>query len=310
MRVVVTGGTGFVGRALVAGLLRRGHEVAVPTRNPRRAEAQLGGSVTAVPWDGCDPRPLAALMEAGRESAVVNLAGENIGAGRWTEARKRRILESRVLAGRAVVEAARIAAGPPVAVVQASAVGWYGPRASEDGRVLTEDKPRGPGFLAEVCEAWEASAEGLDALGVRHATARLGIVLGRGGGVLEKFLPPFRAYVGGRLGGGGQWVSWVHRDDAAGALAFLLEDDRARGVFNVCAPVAVTMSDFCRELGRAAHRPSWLPVPAFALKLALGAEMAEETVLASQRAAPARLLESGYEFQKPGLAGAFAACLG
>ncbi len=310
MRVIVTGGTGFVGRALVAVLVRRGHEVVVPTRAPARAGALFGGSAAVAGWDGCDPGPLAALMERGRDTAVVNLAGENIGQGRWTEARKRRILESRVLAGSAVAQAARIAAAPPGVVVQASAVGYYGPRASANGRLLDESDPPGPGFLAGVCRDWEESVAGVTRFGTRLAVARLGLVLGRGGGLLQKFLPPFRAFVGGPLGGGGQWMSWVHRADVAAALALLLEDGRASGAYNLCAPRAETMTGLCRALGRAMGRPSWLPVPAFALRLALGAEMADETVLASQRAAPARLLELGYEHTHPELAGALAACLG
>jgi len=310
MRVVVTGGTGFIGRGLVTELLRRGYSVAVPSREPRRVEELFRGSVTAVAWDGCDPTPLAELMSTGEETAVVNLAGENIASGRWTEARKRRIRDSRVLAGRAVVEAARFAQAPPRVVVQASAVGYYGPQASQDGMMLGEGQSAGTGFLACVCEAWEAASQEVERFGVRRVVVRLGLVLGRTGGVLDKFVPPFRMYVGGPLGSGKQWLPWVHRDDVAGAIAMLIADEGAQGIYNLCAPEPVTMSRFCHELGRVMHRPSWLPVPAVALRLLLGAEMGRETVLASQRAIPERLLAEGYVFQKSELTGALRACLG
>ncbi|MCK9240269.1 TIGR01777 family oxidoreductase [Desulfocurvus sp.] len=309
MRVVVTGATGFIGRALVAGLLARGDGVGAPTRDPARARALLGPAVDAAAWDGRDPEPLARLLSGPGPCAVVNLAGENIAAGRWTPERRARILESRVLAGRAVAEAARMVDCPPAVVVQASAVGYYGPRASERGDVLGEGRPCGPGFLAEVCRQWEASSEPVEGLGTRRAVARLGVVLGPGGGLLGRLVPLFRLFLGGPAGGGGQWLSWVHRADATGAIVWLLDNASAHGVYNLCAPKAVTMAAFCRELGRALGRPSWLPVPGAALRLLLGAEMARETALASQRAAPLRLDAEGYRFIRPELREALAACL-
>lgn len=308
MRIVITGGTGFIGRRLVVALLAAGHAVAVPSRDPDKPRALFGDSVATVAWDGRDPAPLATLLDD-EDSAVVNLAGEPIAAGRWTAERKRRILDSRVDAGRAVAEAARSAAAPPRVVVQGSAVGYYGPDASADGHVLHEDRPRGDGFLAEVCEAWEASSAPVEELGVRRVVVRTGLVLGEGGGILQKFLPPFRAFVGGPLGSGHQWLPWVHMDDQVGAIATLLADETAAGVYNICAPGAVSMAEFCRALGRVLNRPSWLPVPAVALKLLLGAEMAGETVLASQRAAPTRLSDQGYAFTHTDIDEALARCL-
>ncbi|WP_028587245.1 TIGR01777 family oxidoreductase [Desulfocurvus vexinensis] len=309
MRVVVTGGTGFIGRTLVGALVARGDAVGVPTRDPARARALLGPAVAAVAWNGRDPEPLARLLAGPRPCAVVNLAGEPIAAGRWTFARKARILESRVLAGRAVAEAASMAEAPPAVVVQGSAVGYYGPRASRSGDVLGESRPCGPGFLAEVCRQWEASSEAVEGLGTRRVVIRTGLVLGPGGGMLARMLPAFRLFLGGPLGGGGQWLPWVHLADVVGAVLWLLDDASASGPYNLCAPKAATMAGFCRELGKAMGRPSWLAVPSPVLALLLGAEMARETVLASQRAAPLRLDAGGYHFVLPDLGQALAACL-
>jgi len=294
--VIVTGGTGFIGQALTPLLLARGHEVAVPSRSPERAVRLFGGHVLAPAWDGSDPGPLAELLDAAPgPCALVNLAGENIAAGRWTAGRRAAILVSRLAAGRACAAAARLADRPPAVLVQGSAVGYYGVRPSVRGEVLDESAPSGDGFLAEVCREWEASSAGVEEIGVRRAVARTGMVLGPGG-ALAKMVPSFRRYLGGPLGGGGQWVSWLARADAAAALAFLVEHPAAAGPFNLVAPGACTMRELCAALGRVLGRPSWLPVPALALRLALG-RMAEETVLASQRVFPSRLLALGFEFK-------------
>ncbi|MEW5774691.1 MAG: TIGR01777 family oxidoreductase [Thermodesulfobacteriota bacterium] len=309
MRVIVTGGTGFIGRALASLLLARGHEVAAPSRNPAKAARLLGGRVLVPEWDGSDPAPLAELLDtAPGPSALVNLAGENIAAGRWTAARKASILVSRLAAGRACAAAVRLARRKPEALVQGSAVGYYGVRPSAGGAVLDEDSPSGDGFLAEVCREWEASSARVADEGVRLAVARTGVVLGPGGGALEMMLPPFRFFLGGPPGGGGRWVSWVALADEAAALAFLLERKDASGPFNLTAPAACTMGELCAAVGQALGRPSWLPVPALALRLALG-RMAVETVLANQRVKPARLLALGYEFRYPLLGDAVSVAL-
>ncbi|WP_461211355.1 TIGR01777 family oxidoreductase [Desulfocurvus sp. DL9XJH121] len=301
MRVAVLGGTGFIGRALVAELLARGHEVAVSSRSPERVSGLFPAGVSGLAWDGRDHVVLARWLDRGGDAGLVNLAGEGIATGRWTGDKRRRILDSRVLAARAAARAAVCAANPPVALVQASAVGFYGARASLGGELLGENAPAGDDFLALVCAAWEAEAQAAAREGVRLAVARSGLVLGPGGGILQNIMPPFRLFMGGPLGPGGQWLSWIHITDEAGALAWLLENPEASGAYNLCAPEAVTMREFCAALGRAMNRPSWLPVPAWALRLGLGRDMAGQTVLASQRAVPARLVRGGYDFRQPGL---------
>lgn len=299
MRVVVTGGTGFIGRALAPLLIGRGHEVAVPTRNPGKAARLFGNRVLATAWDGRDPAPLAGLLDtAPGPCGLVNLAGENIGRGRWTAKVRRAILESRLAAGRACAEAAALARRRPAVLVQGSAVGYYGVAPSREGLVLDEAAPPGDGFLAEVCRQWEASSAGVEELGVRRAVARTGVVLGPGGGALARMLPPFRLFMGGPPGGGGQWVSWVHLADATAALAFLLEREEAAGPFNLVSPNPCTMRELCAAVGEALSRPSWLPLPGAVLDLALG-RMARETVLSSQRARPSRLLAFGFGFRYP-----------
>ncbi|WP_462327742.1 TIGR01777 family oxidoreductase [Desulfobaculum sp.] len=299
MRVIIIGGTGFIGRRLCVTLKEKGHNVVVTSRSPERAERLFSGHVTAAGWDGADPDALARVLDAGHgPQAVVNLAGDNIASGRWTQQKKARILDSRVRVGSALAAAVAKADAQVQAVVQGSAVGYYGPQASADDKELAEDLPAGPGFLAEVCTQWEAAVAGVAEHGVRVAYARTGIVLGMNGGVLERFLPPFKMYVGGPLGGGGQWFPWVHVQDEVGALAFLVDCEDAQGAFNLSAPGVVRMRDFCKELGRALDRPSWLNVPRFALRLAMG-EMADEMILSSIRAVPRRLVEKGFVFRYP-----------
>lgn len=296
MHVVVIGGTGFIGRALVAELAARGHKAVVTSRSANSSCASMGGAMACAAWDGRNPAALAAIFDqAGESVAVVNLAGEPIAATRWNEDVKARIRDSRVAAARAVALAAKQAKSPPAVVVQGSAVGFYGAGRDDHDAVLDENAPHGEGFLAEVCRDWEQAASGLGEADVRLVVARTGLVIGPGG-ILEKFLPPFRWFAGGPLGSGRQWMPWIHLSDQVGAIIWLLENGNARGAYNLCAPMPVTMSQFCRTLGQVLKRPSWLPVPGFALKLMLGREMAEETVLASQRAVPARLMDEGYEF--------------
>jgi len=309
MHVVVTGGTGFIGHALVAALLMRGHSVSVPSRSSGKARALLGPKVACADWNGRDPAPLARLLDgADGPTAVVNLAGAGIGTVRWNDAVKAEIRDSRVAATRAVAQAAGMAAAPPRVVVQGSAVGYYGADASARDEIVDESRPRGRGFLAEVCQAWEDAAAPLREQGVRLAVARTGLVLGPGG-LLAKFLPPFRWFAGGPLGPGTQWMPWVHLSDEVGAILWMLENEAAQGAYNLCAPMPVTMASFCRTLGRTLKRPSWLPVPTPALKILLGAEMARETVLASQRAVPGRLLGESYGFEVMELSKALALSL-
>jgi uncharacterized protein (TIGR01777 family) len=308
MRVLITGGSGLIGRAAAAALAAQGHEVVVLSRDPERV-GELPAGVRAARWDGRTAAGWEPLLAAG--SAVLNLAGEGIAAGRWTAERKRRIRASRLDAGRAVAAAVRQAAAAgraPAVVLQASAVGFYG---DAGDREVDEEQPppaAGSDFLAEVAVAWEASTEEVEALGVRRVALRTGVVLDRGGGALAKLLPPFRLGLGGPLGSGRQWLPWIHMADEVGAIRFLLATATARGPFNLCAPEPVTNRDFGRALGRQLHRPSVLPVPAPALRLALG-ELAV-ALLHGQRALPRRLLAAGYRFRFPDLPAALADLLG
>jgi uncharacterized protein len=304
MRVVITGGSGLIGRAVAAPLAAQGHDVVVLSRDPERVSGLPSGA-RAARWDGRTAAEWEPLLESG--AAVLNLAGEGIAAGRWNEERKRRIRDSRVDAGRAVVEAVRRAAAAgraPAVVLQASGVGYYGDCGDQE---VGEDHPTGGGaadFLAEVSVAWEAATAEVEPLGVRRVVLRTGIVLDHAGGALPKMLPPFRWGLGGPLGSGRQWFPWIHIADEVGAILFLLADAEARGPFNLCAPRPVTNRDFAHALGRQLHRPALLPVPAPALRLALG-EMAD-ALLRSQRALPRRLLAAGYGFRFPELSGALA----
>lgn len=289
MRVIITGGTGLIGRALAADLAQEGHEVIVLSRNPERAPHMPAG-VQAQRWDGRTGEGWAHLADGA--DVIVNLAGENLAAGRWTAERKQRIRESRLNAGRAVVEAVRAAAQKPRVLIQASAVGYYGPRGDEE---IPEDSTPGSDFLAETSVAWEASTAAVEQWGVRRPVIRTGVVLSTHGGALPRMLPPFRLGVGGPLGSGKQWFPWIHIADEVGAIRFLIETEEATGPYNLTAPGPVTNAGFARALGRVLRRPAFMPVPAFVLRLLFG-EMAT-VLLDGQRAVPRRLLEAGYRFR-------------
>lgn len=303
MRTIILGGTGFIGKALARLLSGQGHEVVVPSRRPEKVPAALGRGVLGAPFDGVTGAGWAEHINA--DTAIVNLAGENIAEGRWTPDKKRRILDSRLDAGAAVMDAIRQAAAPPAVLVQASAVGFYGARGPEP---VGEDAPPGANFLAQVASRWEASTQDAEALGVRRVVARTSMVLGRGG-ALAKMLPPFKLGLGGPLGAGTQMVPWIHLDDEVGAMAFLIATPGLSGPFNLAAPEAVDSRGFARALGRALGRPAFLPAPGLALRLLLG-QMAEEVLLSGVRAEPTRLLAAGYRFRHPSLADALADVLG
>lgn len=298
MRVLILGGTGFIGRALCAELRGAGHEVVVLSRSAEKVRRVFGAAsgVEAVVTDG-GPASWAGLL--GPDAALVNLAGENI-AARWTPERMRRIRESRTRSGRmaaeAVAEAVRAHGAGPALVVQGSAVGFYGPR--DGGEALDERSGSGTGFLAEVCREWEASSAPVEDLGVPRAVVRTGVVLGPGG-ALARMLPPFRFFLGGPVGSGRQVLSWVHLADEVGAIRYLIEH-RLGGTYNLTAPEPATSREFARTLGRVLGRPALLPAPGFALRLLFG-RMADEALLAGQRALPRALLEAGYAFRFPGL---------
>jgi len=293
MRVIITGGTGLIGRALARQLAASGREVVVLTRNPNRP-AQLPTGVRAERWDGVTPEGWGPLVEDAE--AIVNLAGESLSAGSWTSERKRMILESRLSAGQAVVQAVERASRRPRVLIQASAVGYYGPHGDEE---IAEDSAAGTDFLAEVCVRWEASTAAVEALGVRRAVIRSGLVLSGKGGALPRMVMPFWLFAGGPLGSGRQWYSWIHLADEVAAIRFLMESDGASGAFNLTAPNPVTNTLFSRIVGRVLGRPAVLRMPALVLRLVFG-EMAM-VLLEGQRVVPRRLLEMGFGFRFPEL---------
>lgn len=301
-RVLIAGGGGLIGRALAADLVAAGREVVVLSRSPAAVAPSAGGARTVV-WDGRTPAGWQAELEGA--AAVVNLAGENVGDGRWTAARKRRLASSRIEPTAAVVAAIAAARRRPAVLLQGSAVGFYGDRGDEP---LDERSAAGRGFLPELCVAWEAASELVESLGVRRVLARSAVVLAREGGALPKMARPFRLGLGASLGGGAQRFPWIHLDDEVGALRFLLERADLAGPFNLTAPSTPTNREFSCALARALRRPLWPGVPRPVLGLLLG-EMAE-VLLASQRVAPARLAEAGFVHRRGELEPALAELLG
>lgn len=294
--IAVSGSSGLVGSALLKHL---GESRVV--RLVRAREAPVPGTVA---WD-----PARGALETGRLNgcdAVVHLAGEPIAARRWSAQVKERIRRSRTEGTRLLAGALTRIAHPPRVFVSASAIGIYGDRGDE---ILDEGSPAGRGFLAEVAEAWEAAAQRAASAGIRVVSLRLGIVLSDRGGALRKMITPFRLGAGGTLGSGRQWMSWVHIADVVGAIRMALEREDLSGPVNVVSPAPVRNADFTRALAHAVHRPAIFPVPAFALRLALG-EMADALLLSSQRVVPARLQGAGYSFQFPTLEGALSDLLG
>jgi uncharacterized protein len=291
MRVIITGATGFIGKALCQELTEAGYEVVALSRNRETGTKILGEKVKVAQWDGRTAKGWGNL--ANGAYAVINLAGENISSGRWTDKRKKIILESRLNAGKAVVEAVKIAKEKPKVVIQASAIGYYGSHGDE---IIDEDFPPGKGFLPEVAQQWELSTKAVELVGVRHIVIRTGIVLGKGGGAFPRLILPFRLFFGGRVGSGEQWFSWIHLKDEIKAIRFLMEKENIDGVFNLAAPGALKEKDFAKILGNVLRRPSWFPMPGFLLRLLFG-EMAEGALLTGQRVFPKRLLAAGFKFQ-------------
>jgi uncharacterized protein (TIGR01777 family) len=307
MRVFVTGGTGLVGGRLIERLLGRGDEVLILSRRPEAARAKWGGRGTIVPGD---PTERGDWMDAVRNcDAVVNLAGEGIFNQRWSAAVKDKLRTSRLRSTDNVVAALaaqpRTASGQPKVLVSASAIGYYGPHGDEE---LTEESPPGNDFLATLCADWERSARAATAHGVRLAIVRIGVVLERGGGALAKMLTPFKMFVGGPVGSGRQYMSWIHNEDLVGLMLFALDRPDAEGVYNGTAPQPVTNRDFSTALGRVLHRPSFMPAPKFALRIVLGE--AANIVAEGQRVVPRRALAQGYSFRFPDVMAALRDLLG
>jgi len=295
VHILLTGGTGFIGHALCVALLAFGHRLSVLSREPQRARVSLPAGVTVV----------GNLLDIqGGVDAVFNLAGENLTAGRWTEARKRRFRRSRIDLTHRLVQWMRLQAQAPRVLISGSAIGWYGDRGDQ-----WQDEAAAPAddFAAHLCRDWEQAAMSAAELGVRVCTVRTGVVLGAGGGALKAMLPAFRLGLGGPIGSGRQYMSWISLDDEVSLLCWLLDRDEAFGAFNATAPAPIRQREFAAMLGERLHRPAALPMPSALLHLLLG-EMSE-LLLASQRVDPRRALESGFRFRHRDVSDALTAAL-
>ncbi|NPV77851.1 MAG: TIGR01777 family protein [Anaerolineae bacterium] len=292
MQVLIAGGSGYIGRALTKHLSDEGHRVVVLSRNPKNSALPSG--VVVMGWDGDSSKGWGHVVE--ETDAIVNLTGENLAAGRWTPARLKKIIASRLDPGRAIVEAVDQAARKPAVIFQASAVGYYGKLGDQ---VVTEDSPPGQDSLAKIVVDWENSIRSAEDLGVRVVIGRSGLVLSRQSLALKPLILQYRLFAGGPIGSGKQWWSWITLQDEVRAIQYLLENEKAQGAFNLTAPEPLVMEDFGRLLASALRRPFWLPIPAFALKIVFG-EMST-VLLDGQRVIPERLLNLGFTFQYPKL---------
>ncbi|MGH9940814.1 MAG: TIGR01777 family oxidoreductase [Pyrinomonadaceae bacterium] len=301
MKIIATGATGLVGSKLVSALLSEEQQLTRLVR--RKPQGQKPPGVTDALWE-----PATGLIEAAQlegHDAVVHLAGDNVAGGRWTAEKKQRIRDSRVEGTKLLVQTLTQLASRPRTLVSASAIGFYGNRGDE---LVNEDSPAGADFLAGVCREWEAATEPAAQAGMRVVLLRIGVVLSGDGGALQKMLTPFKLGVGGRVGSGRQYMSWVSLDDVVGVIKYALTNESLRGPINVVAPQAATNEEFTKTLGRVLGRPTLFPAPAFALRLAFG-EMADALLLGSTRVEPRRLGAAGYQFQHPRLEGALRSAL-
>ncbi len=291
MHVLIAGGRGMIGTVLSKRFIELGHQVSILTRDVNLARS---GNPELIAWDG---KYQCGWSEAiNRVDGIINLAGESIGSGRWTGARKKRIVQSRVDAGQALSAAILAAKKKPGFFIQVSAIGAYG---TDETKGFDETDPYGTDFLAKTCQAWEASTLAVKELGVRHITARIGVVLDKKQGALPRMALPIRLGAGGPMGSGQQWVSWVSLDDVAAAMVFLADRNQYEGIYNITSPNPVSNRDFGKAIAGVLHRSFWLPLPAFALQLLLG-EMSV-LVLEGQKVLPKRLMGSGFAFHYPEL---------
>jgi uncharacterized protein (TIGR01777 family) len=302
MKVIVTGSTGLVGRALVRSLLADGHEVTRLVRGDSQSFKAPG--TAAVRWN--PERGEIDAHELEGHDAAVHLAGENVGEGRWDEEKKRRILESRVKGTTLLAGALAGLSAKPKVLVSASATGFYGDRGAE---ILREESASGEGFLSEVCREWEKGTLHASQAGIRVVHLRIGLVLAGEGGALQKMLTPFKLGLGGKVGSGSQYISWITLEDLIGVIRHAIDDESLRGPVNTVTAQAVTNAEFTKALGHVLGRPTIFAMPAFAARLAFG-ETADALLLASARVEPARLKEAGYQFKHPELEGALRSVLG
>jgi len=286
MNILITGGTGFIGTELRSLLLQQAHHLTILTRTPSDYEEEQAENQQFISWDD----DLVPVME--QADTVVNLVGSPVFGRRWTEQVKQTIYSSRVDNTRKLVQSVGKAGNPPGLMISASAIGYYGDQGND---ILNESEPAGDSFLSRVCKDWEAAARKVEQYGVRLAIPRIGIVLERGGGALRQMLPPFKFFVGGPVGTGRQYFPWIHMHDLCRGIIFPMENRDFEGVYNLCAPAPVTMSEFAHNLGAVLNRPSFFKVPEFVLRIVLGE--AAEPIMESIRAQPEHLMQSGFEFR-------------
>ena len=303
MRILISGASGMVGKALRGSLLQQGEHPAALVRHPGVGPPQPGPK--DIPWAPYKDPPIANAAALEGFDAAVHLSGENLSEGRWTPKRKATFRESRVVPTRRLAAMLARCAARPRMLVCASAIGWYGDRGDE---ILTEQSAVGEGFLADLCRDWERAAEEAEVAGIRVVHLRFGVILSPDGGALKKMLPVFKLGLGGQLGRGSQWMSWISLADAVSAICFAMKDSTLSGAVNVVSPQPATNADFTRALATVLHRPALIPVPGFALRAAFG-EMADATILSSARVLPARLQAAGFHFQHPEVRGALEAML-
>ncbi len=295
MRLVIAGGTGLFGRALLDHLAADGHDVIILSRSPQALEHDPLKNAQVIKWDTKDLEPWSDVVDGA--DIVINFAGENLAGdrflpARWTSAKKQSLRSSRIESGRAIANSIAKAQVKPKVLIQASAVGYYGPRGNEK---IAEDASAGEDYLARLCVDWEESTREVEQFGVRRVIMRTGIVLTAQGGPLPRLIRQFRLFAGGVFGKGDQYWPWIHLDDVVGSIRYFMENDQASGPFNVTSPTPVTNKQFSKELGKALGRPSFWPIPAFAMKLLVGE--VSVVVLEGQRAIPDKLSQLGYEFR-------------
>jgi uncharacterized protein (TIGR01777 family) len=294
MRVIIAGGSGLIGRRLIDKLLQMHHDVTLLSRTPERTKKYFS-AVRVEFWDAKTRNGLTSVFEGA--DAIINLTGESIAAKRWSSMQKQKILSSRIDSTRAIVNAIEQTRHRPSVLLNASAAGYYG--SVPEGEV-TEAYPKGKGFLPDVCEQWEIEAQKAQEFGIRVVLLRTGIVLDKHEGALHKLLLPFRMFIGGPIGDGRQWFPWIHLQDEVNAILHAMEHEQINGPVNLAAPQSMRMIEFCSALGEVLRRPSWLPIPEFALRLMLG-EMVEPLLFHGQKIIPKKLLEAGFKFRYPNL---------
>jgi len=293
MKILIIGATGLIGRKLAQELASAGHEVTGLSRNPGLSGQRPGPGIILSYWDGKSPEVLKDILY--NQNGIINLAGESIAGGLWTERRKKILVSSRVGVGNILSEVILGMENKPLFLIQGSASGYYGKWAES---IPDENAPKGEGFLADLTSRWELSVSMLEAAGVRTVFIRTGVVLDKAGGMLKQLILPFKYYGGTTPGSGRQWVSWIHIEDQVRAICFLVANPGSHGPYNLVSPAPVTMMELVREISKATGRPAWMKIPGGILKLALG-EMASETILSSQRILPFKLQNEGFIFKYP-----------